>query len=393
MMRSPSTLFARFCSPSIFAVAGYLLAPPDGRCQGLYNGSDMYVDGVSIYVDGEISNTGHLENEGVVSFAGDWESTGNYTGRGTLEIRGNTTQKIDHHGHDVYTVLVDGWGPKYIKGALNITGSLHLKQGIVHVSQEHSLRLEPDAVISGGHEGSFVDGAITATGTGYKFFPIGKNGTYAPIEFLDVKGQPAEYSLEAFEDAPAVSVENIIVRRALYWQRKDLYGNFGGSPVAVPFQLSDYQNPDNIMLLTGADWDEPFMAVNDIEHSEETHKVSTQHDIFAPLILLGEASEKWSEADFYFSTALSPNAAHFENRTVRIFGERLSEENFHFQVFNRWGELVFESVSREMMATKGWDGRAMNGAELAGGAYPYRLGGVDKTGAKLEKKGVITIIH
>jgi hypothetical protein len=392
-MHFPPTLLAPVRCASILALAGYLLVPADARCQGLYNEADLHVDGASIYVDGEINNTGNLTNEGLVSFTGDWESAGKYSGNGELEIRGNISQKILHRGQDVHTVRIDGWGPKYVKGRLNITQALHLKQGIVHVSQEDAFRLEAGVVITGGHESSFVDGAITVAGTGYKFFPLGKNGTYAPIEFLNVKGQTAEYAVEVFEDAPAVAVENVIVRRALYWQRRDLYGDFGGSAVAIGFNASNYADPKNIMLLSGTDWDEPFIAVSDIEHSVETHKISTTRDIFASLILVGEISEKWNEADFYFSTALSPNAAHAENRTVRIFGERLSEDNFHFQVFDRWGKLVYESVSRKAMGTNGWDGRAMNGRELAGGTYPYRLSGVDKMGAKLEKKGVITIIH
>jgi hypothetical protein len=387
------TILARLRCASVLTLAGYLLVSPDGRCQGLYNEADLHVNGVSIYVDGDMNNTGTLENEGVLSFTGDWESEGNYSGGGTLEMGGNKSQKISHRGQDVHTLLIDGWGPKYIKGTINITQALHLKQGIVQVSKKDALRLKPDAIITGGHDDSFVDGAITVAGTGYKFFPLGKNGTYAPIEFLDVKGESAEYAMEVFEDAPAVAVENVILRRALYWQRTDLYGEFGGSAVAIDFNVSNYQDPGNIMLLRGANWDEPFIAIRDIQHSAETHKISTTRDIFAPLILLGEISENWIEADFYFSTALSPNAARTENRTVRIFGERLSEDHFHFQVFDRWGKLVYESASREAMATNGWDGRAMNGRELAGGIYPYRISGVDKMGVKLEKKGVITIIH
>jgi hypothetical protein len=62
-------------------------------------------------------------------------------------------------------------------------------------------------------------------------------------------------------------------------------------------------------------------------------------------------------------------------------------------VFNRWGEIVYESNSLERMSSNGWDGRSISGAALASGAYPYRLMALDKTGRKLDKKGVITIIH
>lgn len=392
-MDTRSTTSTHFRSACLLAVGGFLVVTSGASCQGLYNESAIFIDGVSVYVGGEIDNAGTLENGGILSFTGDWESKGRYTGQGLLEISGNTSQKVSHYGQDVQSVLIDGWGPKYIRGTINISGSLHLKQGIVHIAPGDEFHLKENAVVSGGHDASFVDGAITATGTGYKFFPVGKNGTYAPIEFLKVKGDLATYSVEAFEDAPAVSVENVIVRRALYWHRRDVVGDFGGSAVAIGFDPSAYEDPKNIMLVNGTDWDEPFMAVTDIQHSTETHKISTTREIVAPLLLLGEISETWNESDFYFSTALSPHAAHAENRAVRIFGDRMSEENFHFQVFNRWGELVYESISREAMATNGWDGRTHNGTELRSGTYPYRLSGVDKMGTKLEKKGVITIIH
>ena len=112
-------------------------------------------------------------------------------------------------------------------------------------------------------------------------------------------------------------------------------------------------------------------------------------------VVIGSRTEKpkWCEADFYLSTALSPNAVQAGNRTVKIFGERLSEDEFRFAVFDRWGTIVYQSTSLESMATNGWDGRSITGAALVSGTYPYRLTAVDKSGKRFEKKGVITIIY
>jgi hypothetical protein len=109
--------------------------------------------------------------------------------------------------------------------------------------------------------------------------------------------------------------------------------------------------------------------------------------------MLGEVSERWTESDFYLSTALSPNALNYDNRKVRIFGDRLVGENFRLQVFDRSGAAVYETTSLINMENNGWDGRALNGRELVAGTYPYKLTALDKTGRRFEKKGVITIIY
>lgn len=387
IITSPSTWMA------FAALAAPMLATHNGVAQGLYNGSTLYNGGTSLHIEGELVSTGTLQNDGMISFTDDWESKGLYKGDGIVEAIGTGTQVIAHHDQRIGSLIVNGWGTKYIKGRLNVSLELNLLKGIVEVSTQDVLRLKEEALASGGSPNSFVSGALTVSGNGYKFFPIGKHGNYAPIEFLDVKGSPAEYSVEVFENAPLVMLDNVIVKKALYWQRRDVVGKFGSSAVAVQFEPAYFENPDEVILVTGTDWENPFSSVSEVELSEEANKIVTSVAISSPIIMLGEISQKWTDADFYFSTALSPNAARPENRAVRIFGERLAEDGFHFQVFNRWGELVYENTSLAEMSSNGWGGHSLKGPELMGGSYPYRLTALDKTGKKFEKKGVITIIH
>ena len=380
---------------TIAAVMSYATASLAPACyaQGMYNESNIYIGAVDVYVDGEIINDGRLDNDGLVSVTGDWQSKGKYKGSGTVALLGNSPQKIFNYGQAIQTLIVDGWGTKYIKGDMRIGKQLQLKDGIVEVSRQDALKLEEDAYATGGSASSYVDGALTVEGSGYKFFPIGKNGNYAPIEFVEVQAESAEYSVEVFEDAPLVAVEDIIVRKSLYWQRKDISGNFGGSAVAIDYDRGYFENPDKITLLAGTSWEAPFAPIHDLDHSAETNKVTTRILISAPIIMLGEISERWREADFYLSTALSPHATQTANQNVKIFGERLSSDQFRFQVFNRWGDLVYETTSLEYMTANGWSGHSLSGNALTTGTYPYRLSAFDKSGQKFEKKGVITIIN
>jgi len=367
---------------ALISVTGELAA------QGFYNASSVHIQGADLHVDGEVSNSGTLYSSGVITFTTDWNNTGEYNGEGTVEARGNAPQKIANNAQNIFRLSINGWGTKYIKGSLFISGALHLLQGIVSVSPNDVLELAHDAVVEGGSSESFVDGAITTGGNGYKFFPIGKNGTYAPIEFLEVSGSTGKYSMEVFENAPAIAVDGVIVKNALYWQRQNLWGEFGSSAVAVNYEPSYFENPEAVILVGGSSWDEPFAAIRYVSRADETSKVTTQVQVSTPIIMLGETYEQWTAADFYLSTALSPHASQPENRKAMIFGDRLAGENFHFQVFNRWGDLVFETDSLDEMKSNGWDGRGRGT-----GAYPYRLTGVDKTGRPFERKGVITIVH
>ena len=385
MYTLPSRLF-------FVLLAGNFLSGNDAHSQ-IINHSKIYINGVDIHVDGEIRNEGLLRNNGQVALTGDWESKGEYNGDGILKLNGATPQKLSHYEQSIHTLVVDGWGTKYIKGTTSIRAALELKNGIVQVSPDDVLNLEDKVVISGGSPHSYIDGALTVEGTGYKFFPIGKHGTYAPLEFTNVMGEDLQFSVEVFEDAPVISIEDVIVRGALYWQRNDKRGTFLSSPVAIDYDARYFENVNDIILVSGTDWDDRFMPVRDVEHSSETDKITTLIPIAAPIILLGEYSEKWTQADFYFSTALSPHASHSENSTVKVHGERLSSDGFIFQVFDRWGALVFESASLEVMSSNGWDGRSLKGTQLATGTYPYRMSAREKTGLKFEKKGVITIVN
>ncbi len=382
-----------YSMPCAMAVLACSFFVPAAFCQGLYNGAEMHVSGTNLHVEGEFVNDGTFENSGAIALTGDWKSPGEYRGRGSVEVNGNHPQRIIHNNQTIETLIVNGWGTKYIKGRLNIGAQLLLTDGIVEVSADDVLKLRDRAVALGGSTGSFVDGPLTVSGPGYRYLPLGKNGSFAPIEFMDVEGHNTEYSVEVFENAPAISVDNIIVRNALYWYRKDIRGNFGGSRIAIDYDPAYFSNTEKMILLAGSTWEAPFAIITDVEHSTETDKLSTRVPVLSPIIMLGEITQRWTDADFYLSTALSPHASQTVNESVRIFGQRLRADQFRFQVFSRHGELVFESLSLQEMISNGWDGRTNTGVELMTGTYPYRLSAFDKTGKAFNRNGVITIIR
>jgi gliding motility-associated-like protein len=65
---------------------------------------------------------------------------------------------------------------------------------------------------------------------------------------------------------------------------------------------------------------------------------------------------------FYAPTALAPGSVQ-GNGLFMLTGDDL--EVLDFQVFDRWGNLVFQQKN----TTTGWDGLAANGRDLTPGVY------------------------
>lgn len=63
-------------------------------------------------------------------------------------------------------------------------------------------------------------------------------------------------------------------------------------------------------------------------------------------------------------------------------------KEFTFRIYNRWGELIFESNSSE----KGWDG-SFKGKPCEQGVYDYYLQGICISGENFIKKGNISLIY
>ncbi len=87
-------------------------------------------------------------------------------------------------------------------------------------------------------------------------------------------------------------------------------------------------------------------------------------------------------------TAFSPNAVNPEDREFRIYSEGVVNEGYKLLIFNRWGEVIFESRSME----KGWDGTMKSGGNAPAGVYPWVIEYYDSLGEKHHQQGTITMV-
>lgn len=71
---------------------------------------------------------------------------------------------------------------------------------------------------------------------------------------------------------------------------------------------------------------------------------------------------------FYVPNAFTPNGDGHNNSFQPLIGAGIQVETFHLYVFNRWGELIFETSDIE----NGWDGKSKN-ADCPEGNYVWKI--------------------
>ncbi|WP_347841521.1 PKD domain-containing protein [uncultured Draconibacterium sp.] len=87
--------------------------------------------------------------------------------------------------------------------------------------------------------------------------------------------------------------------------------------------------------------------------------------------------------------AFSPNAALEEDREFRVYADGVSDDGYQLLVFNRWGEVVFESNSQQ----RGWDGKMKNGNPAPSGVYTWVIEFNDFRGISHSQKGNVTLLY
>ncbi len=84
----------------------------------------------------------------------------------------------------------------------------------------------------------------------------------------------------------------------------------------------------------------------------------------------------------------SPNAPDPVDREFRLYSVGVMPEDYHFTIFSRWNDVVFE-VKDEIV---GWDGRMKNGDWAPSGSYVWVLYFTDFLGRKHRQTGSVTLV-
>ncbi len=130
------------------------------------------------------------------------------------------------------------------------------------------------------------------------------------------------------------------------------------------------------------------------EHPNHKYDKMGQYEV--SLIALNEFGCKDSATAFvsvafdkvFPPTVFSPNAPNEEDREFRIYAEGIVNDGYKLLIYNRWGEVVFQSFSQNI----GWDGKMKNHVNAPSGVYPWVLQYYDFLGKKHTQTGTVTLI-
>ena len=98
-----------------------------------------------------------------------------------------------------------------------------------------------------------------------------------------------------------------------------------------------------------------------------------------------------ANANLFVPSVFNPESSSEENSVVRVYGEDIANEGFAFEIFNRWGKIVYKTHNFDEARSVGWDGTRKNEAQ-ENGVYTYVLRGRFNSGEFFEKTGTITLV-
>lgn len=91
----------------------------------------------------------------------------------------------------------------------------------------------------------------------------------------------------------------------------------------------------------------------------------------------------------YVPNAFRPGSDLSQNQVFMPSGLGVTNDGFNLKIFNRWGELIFESDS----PLKPWDGKIRNGTEAPMGNYVWITNYIDIQGINRSEKGQVLLIR
>ncbi len=346
-------------------------------------------------------NNGDLVNEGTLSVSGDWMNVDFYDPRaGVFILDGAASQNFAHNAQDIFQLRVSGGGEKRVTTDVQIIDTLDFVDGLVTTESGVTLQILTGGAVIGGSDISHVNGLLFHNGLGSKYYPVGKNGNFRPVELTNVTGTNPMVGFEVFEPNPdpQVPFNLLAVSDTRYWQMTTRSGTYDGSPILVKVGADENLGPDaqaTDLALTSTDQlGTIFFSLGQASFTGslldgEVTSIQPAVNQYYALGIEGFAEER----TLYVPNALSPAAANPEDRVVKVYGEQIIDTDFIFRIYNRWGKIVYETNSFTEANTVGWQGATSANEEEIMGVYQYTLSGRFASGNVFKRNGSITVIR
>ncbi len=99
---------------------------------------------------------------------------------------------------------------------------------------------------------------------------------------------------------------------------------------------------------------------------------------------ISNIAEAYQDPRLYIPNAFNPNGI---NKIFKPVGVFVNIQNYDFTIYDRWGQLIFETTDD----TQGWDG-TFHGRKVEEGVYIYRITYLSSKGEYLNQKGWVMML-
>ncbi|MGB3778409.1 MAG: gliding motility-associated C-terminal domain-containing protein [Tunicatimonas sp.] len=371
--------------------------------QALYVGSEQVVTirpDTRVVICGNLLNRGSLINQGTLRISGNWHNEATYTDApGSEVVLAGARQTINHPGQSFHHLSVRGSGTKELRSTVRVTDTLTLNAGVLQSSKTASLTLEPTATVVGGSSESFVESTMVYQGSGERHFPLGLAGAYLPLTLTDVMGEAPSLRVSVVAPNPVGSLDASLARvsSAHYWRIETVGGTFTGSPVELTVNQSDgLEELLGAVVARSADPGGQFVSAGQSDRSGDAVQgtITSEDQIEQSIVSVGVTSLFSVENQVLVPSAFAPDAPNPTNRSVKIYASTLLPESFLFRIFDRWGNLVYQTASLSQAREQGWEGaRRSDRSPVPAGVYQYHLRGLFENGTPVDQSGTITLFR
>ena len=345
--------------------------------QSLYNVNTTLSIGTNtvLYVGDSVVNDGTIINNGDIQVAGFWLNNGTYEpGQGQLTLTSSSPQIINHNDQSFTRLKIEGGGDKIFGADIYIVDELVLANGNLVSVSGSKLVIEDGAIITGGSDNSYIDGPIYHVGTGNKYFPVGSDNIFLPLELVDVKGTMPTVGVLLTLPNTNTSVQGNLVEVSTeqYWQLDVIGGSFDGSKVMLPLRDEAFIGViDQAVVAEAASLSEPFISLGASANTGDVSVGTVTSELAATKTYLtvgrfeGEAG-----GELFVYNAVSANDDGM-NDFLKILNIGRFPNNI-VTIYTRWGDKVFEMAGYDN-ADKKFDGHANTGKSylLPDGTYYY----------------------
>jgi hypothetical protein len=378
-------------------IIGFSLLTLASQGQVTNKGGLIFIKNTDFTVLGDVDNAGTLINDGTVSVGGNWTNAGKYKpAAGTFILTGDVTQNIAHNKDSIYTWILKGSGEKILKDEADVLKDLQFNTAVL-TTQGGAVTVRNPGTITNPSANAYVNGLLFLEGTGKKFYPVGKNGKYVPATLENVDGTPElVLGFEVFEPnsgLPGAGIKTVSSRR--YWQlTKRGTGTFNGSLITLAVASDEgIGSLDDVVVAESDGADQTYRSIGQQSVTKTDVTTITSSQIVTGSFFALGIGGPLDETTIYVPNAFSPAASNPEDQAIKVYGNQLAGEDFQFQVYSKWGNLIFESRSLAEMQSTGWRGTGnATHTEANLGVYTYVMRGKFIRGDSFNKTGTITVI-